>query len=226
MLLVQKKITTAKKHFRYVLSVTKTTKNHFNLRLRDYILLPSFDQQITYTKSQNKITIFEKNSINRSVVYKKPIWSLLMSSKLKNTLTYFSMFTLKTPYSWVFVSIQILNSMFFYLVDLQYYKTVYKAANGSYIIKVKYNKTKKIITFILPSKKQLVTSEWIIGLPGKGLCDLVSRMKFPSNKSLLKKKKIHVRGVAKNPIDHHNGGRSNRKPLFLNKYNKVAKHNK
>ena len=48
----------------------------------------------------------------------------------------------------------------------------------------------------------------------------------PYSKYLLRKKKVTVRGVAMNPIDHHNGGRNNKKPLFLNKYNKIAKFNK
>lgn len=41
-----------------------------------------------------------------------------------------------------------------------------------------------------------------------------------------RKKKKNVCGVAMNAFNHKNGGSSNRKPLFFNKYNKIAKNNK
>lgn len=46
--------------------------------------------------------------------------------------------------------------------------------------------------------------------------------KFLASKTIFSK----TRGVAMNPNDHHNGGRTNRKALFLNKYNKIAKFHK
>ena len=35
-----------------------------------------------------------------------------------------------------------------------------------------------------------------------------------------------VRGIAKNPVDHPNGGRSNTKKPFKNCFNKIAKMGK
>jgi ribosomal protein L2 len=47
-----------------------------------------------------------------------------------------------------------------------------------------------------------------------------------SHRFSIKKKYQTTRGVAKNPVDHPNGGRSKIKQPFLNPWGRVAKNNK
>ena len=44
--------------------------------------------------------------------------------------------------------------------------------------------------------------------------------------SLKKKKRHSTRGIAMNPVDHHNGGRTKSKAPFYSKYNRIAKKGK
>lgn len=41
-----------------------------------------------------------------------------------------------------------------------------------------------------------------------------------------KKKRFSTRGIAMNPVDHHNGGRSKSKSPFFTKYGRIAKKGK
>jgi large subunit ribosomal protein L2 len=52
--------------------------------------------------------------------------------------------------------------------------------------------------------------------------------RYGSAKASIKKKKkiISVRGVAMNPVDHPNGGRSNTKQPLKNPWGKIAKKGK
>jgi hypothetical protein len=103
-------------------------------------------------------------------------------------------------------------------------KSVYSSCNGTFVIFKSIDIKKKILNFVLPSGSVLHTSLYVIGVFGK------NQYKFKKYKFDLLykngKKSIRVSGVSMNPVDHHNGGRSNRKPLFLNKYNRVAKAGK
>ena len=103
---------------------------------------------------------------------------------------------------------------------------MYVAGRGNYIVNLKYNKLKNIITFLLPSRQHLITSGWCIALKGSSGFAAIKNFISPNGKNNLNGLKMSVRGVAKNPVDHHNGGRSKRKPVFLNKYNMVAKFGK
>lgn len=102
----------------------------------------------------------------------------------------------------------------------------YKSSFGNYLIYYSYNFTQKLCIFFLPSKKELILPNQIFIFKGRRSYKLSNLHKPSYMKYLLKKKTVSVRGVAMNPVDHHNGGRTTRKPLFLNKYNKVAKFNK
>lgn len=150
-----------------------------------------------------------------------------LKTKIKIELTQFYLFTkYNTVFAWQLVKIQILNKMFYKLIDLKRFSIVYVAGAGNYIINLKYSCEKGSILFQLPSKQVFITSDWVLGLPGRNVFTKIKEYIAPKKKKLLKKSIISVRGVAKNPVDHHNGGRNKRKPLFLNKYNKIAKYGK
>ena len=94
-----------------------------------------------------------------------------------------------------------------------------KTLTYNFIVLKSVNIKKKFISLILPSKK-------LIYIP---LLYLSSK-KFINPKNNLIYKKLFkfktVRGIAKNPVDHPNGGRSNTKQPLKNKFFKIAKNNK
>ena len=106
-------------------------------------------------------------------------------------------------------------------------KSTYIKSSGSIGIKKRLNRKDKLISVLLPSglikifssntltffstTQNLEKNKIIEG--GWGY--------FPSNK-----KKITVRGVAKNPVDHPNGGRTKSKQPELSPWGWIAKHNK
>lgn len=76
---------------------------------------------------------------------------------------------------------------------------------------------------MLPSKKKLVLPFAIFSFFNRKENFFKRKNKYGFYKYLQKKK---VRGVAKNPFDHHNGGSSKTKKPFFNKYFKIAKFSK
>lgn len=196
--------------------------------MSDLMWVQSNRQKWTLNKNNQTVYTNLTNAVNTLNLKSTPIWWALKTPLLDENQeqTSFLAFTPINNSIWSLIRLQPLNSMFFNVIDLYRSKPVYTAGPGNYILNVRHNKIKKIITFILPSRKQIVTSEWAIGIKGKNTFYLLKNYVSPMHRLNLRLKKISVRGVAKNPVDHHNGGRSNRKPLFLNKYNKVAKVNK
>jgi len=126
----------------------------------------------------------------------------------------------------IFIFITKITTIFYKIINLNNLKHIYESSYGNYILFREINFFKKKIVFIFPSKKKLYTSLWVIGLTGRNILQLKKKIIFKNLTKKWRKLKQSVRGVAMNPIDCHNGGRSNRKPLFLNKYNNIAKHNK
>lgn len=105
--------------------------------------------------------------------------------------------------------------------------TTYATSSGSFALKRKSFKKNKLIWVELPSGCKRV-------FPAYTMCLLSSAKNMFTNKTILggwgvfqkQKKKINVRGVAMNPVDHPNGGRTKAKQPELSPWGWVAKLNK
>ncbi len=106
-------------------------------------------------------------------------------------------------------------------------KWTYSLSGGTFITKLKAKKTVKLIFVELPSLKRYLFFK-------KTKCFIGKNTNFFSNKfiegkwgfSIHKFKKICVRGVAMNPVDHPNGGRTKAKQPEKSPWGWIAKHNK
>jgi len=107
-------------------------------------------------------------------------------------------------------------------------KITFAKASGSFCKTQKSKKSKqKLILIILPSKKHIHLPKYAVGYIGK-------TENFRTNKliegkwgfSFYKKKHISVRGVAMNPVDHPNGGRTKTVQPERSPWNWVAKNKK
>ena len=91
-------------------------------------------------------------------------------------------------------------------------KTLYSKSAGTFSKKLKPKKTEKLLKLELPSK-------FIIFVQNKSMCYIGKNYDQFKNQIIegkwgyfsSKSKKISVRGVAKNPVDHPNGGRTKTK---------------
>ena len=126
-----------------------------------------------------------------------------------------------------------------FLKDLPYYtfvthivnntntKLTFVKSSGTFGIKLKGKKTVKLILIKLPSGK-------IYFFFKKTICFIGKNFNFFNNKfiegkwgtSIHKAKQLAVRGVAKNPVDHPNGGRTKAKQPEKSPWGWIAKHNK
>lgn len=117
----------------------------------------------------------------------------------------------------------------FYLMKLtiiynsNFKKILYKTSKGNSIIFWHSNFLKNRNVFRLPSKKKLILPFFVFSLLNRkeGFYSRKSRLRF-----FKYKKKKTVRGIAQNPVDHHNGGSSKTKKPLFNKYYKIAKNSK
>ena len=106
-------------------------------------------------------------------------------------------------------------------------KWTYAKSSGTFGLKVKGKKTVKLIIIKLPSEK-------IYYFKKTTKCFIGKNYNFFNNKfvegkwgfTIHKKKKISVRGVAMNPVDHPNGGRTKAKQPEKSPWGWIAKHKK
>jgi ribosomal protein L2 len=114
------------------------------------------------------------------------------------------------------------------MVYLNNYSTAYTASSGNYLVFLGFFKKKNLSLFRLPSSRKTFFPSLSICLVGRHVGLFMKYRVFGSFKfyNLKKKKRFSTRGVAMNPVDHHNGGRSKTKSPFFNKYNNLAKKNK
>lgn len=106
-------------------------------------------------------------------------------------------------------------------------KPSFARGSGETAFKKKVEKKTKLLCVILPSKKSIF-------LPNKTYCVLGGGTNFYLNTvvagkwglSKTWKKTLAVRGVAKNPVDHPNGGRTKAKQPEFSPWGWVAKRNK
>lgn len=89
-------------------------------------------------------------------------------------------------------------------------KLTFAKASGTYCTTKKTKKTKKkLIQVILPSTQEILLSKLCIAYIGQNTnLKLHELVEGKCGFSFYKKKKIKVRGVAMNPVDHPNGGRT------------------
>lgn len=128
----------------------------------------------------------------------------------------------------VFLKFIPINVFFCNISNINNTKITFSKAAGTYCTKKKSKKDKKkLILVILPSKKFVYVSKLMKAYIGKN-------ENFNSNKliegswgsSLKKYKKIKVRGVAMNPVDHPNGGRAKTVQPERSPWNWIAKKKK
>jgi large subunit ribosomal protein L2 len=108
--------------------------------------------------------------------------------------------------------------------NIKYRNLSYCTSNGSYGLLVNVDRELNLCTLILPSGfKILLTLNSIcrIGRSGNFLNKFIYLGKASSN---LYKKFPKVRGVAMNPVDHPNGGRTKTNKPELSLWGWVAKH--
>lgn len=217
---------TIKKHTVYFRGISGTTRcsrkqNNFLIYAGKYIstrLLLHTKYKHLWIESKtplcNTITRFNFNITNISKSEQTSIFNLFIPSNI-NMSTKIQFILHSKP-----------TNIFYYVFDFRNFKQIYTASYGNYILLNEISWLKKKITFTFPSKKKLITSIWVLGNLGRNI--LYGRKKYTSlnMRESWRPSNFSVRGVAKNPVDHHNGGRSKKKPLFLNKYNNIAKCNK
>lgn len=87
-------------------------------------------------------------------------------------------------------------------------------ASGTYLRLISKKKS-GILTFILPSNQRLLCSKYISYIVGRNENIFSNKMVLAKSGFKNKVKTFgKVRGIAKNPIDHPNGGNSNTKGSF------------
>lgn len=107
-------------------------------------------------------------------------------------------------------------------------KITFAKASGTYCKIQKSKKSKqKLVLIILPSKKHTYLPKYCVGYLGKMNNFRINRLVEGSRGFSFKlKKNINVRGVAMNPVDHPNGGRTKTVQPERSPWNWVAKQKK
>lgn len=115
-----------------------------------------------------------------------------------------------------------------FCIYMQNYSILYRSSGGNFVSYIRCLRGLGISVFRLPSSKKIHTPSLVICHIGRNIGIFNKYRVFGSFKfcNLKKKKKISTRGVAMNPVDHPNGGRSKSKTPFYNKYNRLAKKGK
>ena len=110
----------------------------------------------------------------------------------------------------------------------QYGNGIYCTSAGTFCQVIDIDFFKKTILLKLPSKQFIFFDFLATAIIGRA-SNIYSAYAFYSTYSSrysIKHKKQSVRGIAKNPIDHPNGGRSKIKTPFLNPWGCIAKYGK
>ncbi len=100
-------------------------------------------------------------------------------------------------------------------------------APGTFFLKIVAPKREKLLKIVLPSKKIIFVSTWSLCFFGVNVSkDQKFFMPGKAGVNRLNGKKQTVRGVAKNPVDHPNGGRTKSCSPERSPWGWVAKLNK
>ncbi len=106
-------------------------------------------------------------------------------------------------------------------------KTTFARSSGQQGFKKKIEKKNKLLCVSLPSTNlmYLPSQTWcVLGFSSNLLLNTIYHGMWGSSATW--KKKLVVRGVAKNPVDHPNGGRTKSKQPELSPWGWIAKHSK
>lgn len=127
-----------------------------------------------------------------------------------------------------YISIIPITSIFCNVTDLSCKKITYSKAGGTFCKTRKTKKTKKkLILIVLPSKKEIFLTKFCKAYLGKNTNFRLNKLvEGKWGFSFHKKKKLSVRGVAMNPVDHPNGGRAKTVQPERSPWNWVAKKKK
>lgn len=120
------------------------------------------------------------------------------------------------------------NITFSNITNLSNQKITYAKSSGTFckIKKTKKNK-KKLILIVLPSQQEILLNKTCKAYIGKNQNFRINELtEGKYGYCFHKKKKIKVRGVAMNPVDHPNGGRTKTVQPERSPWNWVAKKKK
>ena len=184
----------------------------------------SFNYIISCKKSQ-KTVFYDKNSyftetsdasfIECSYNFNKSTDKSLQSTYNSNSVYYFSYF-----YKYL-ADFNLIGRVFFNAYSIYNGDLLYRSSGGCFMCVNSLSSVFKYIKIRLPSgflKKIDILS---VGSLGRGI-GIFNNYKYLGKFKYSFKKKS-VRGIAMNPVDHPNGGRSNTKRPFMNLYNQIAK---
>ena len=114
--------------------------------------------------------------------------------------------------------------IFFLLSNIGLIKPKFAVSMGTYVIILK-KKNKKIL-LKLPSNQNIWISKYYYGIIGRNSGAFHYKEYFGKFSTNFGNNKIIVRSVAKNPIDHPNGGRTRGKIVFRTPWGLIAKSSK
>lgn len=105
---------------------------------------------------------------------------------------------------------------------------IYGSAQGCYCLFNDIFSDYNMASLILPSRREVRVGLSSLAVMGRSsnVYHHLFLIKKASNRFFYNKKKVNVRGVAMNPIDHPNGGRTKVKTPFLTPWGLVAKKGK
>lgn len=112
------------------------------------------------------------------------------------------------------------------LISKNFFKKIlFCKSSGAFAIKLLFTKKNKLSLITLPSSNQKFISSNSVCILGT-VFDLKTNICWKGKFKNKKHKKIIVRGVAMNPVDHPNGGRTKAKQPEKSPWGWVAKQNK
>lgn len=114
--------------------------------------------------------------------------------------------------------------LLFIVCNLGLIKPTYSLSMGTYC--VINNKKKHFVIITLPSGKRIKHTNFGFAIFGRNTGIFSYKQYFGKASSSLLQKNITVRSVAKNPVDHPNGGRTRGKMCFKTPWGLVAKATK
>lgn len=188
--------------------------NKYISKFKQYDKYIGFLKLLNLDNSKRKTKAFFKSKISNYKV------SLLYGESLCNRILNNFLFNKNNTYTLISYANIIYNKIW----NLFDNKCLYYSTSGNFITLISIDKDNNVVKFLLPSNNVLITSRFCFVKIGRANNIFNKYIFYGLYKYGNKNKKI--RGIAQNPIDHPNGGRSNTKKPFLNKFGKIAKYNK